>query len=598
MAGAPQPQLTVPDDALPPSAGDPAPRPGSAEGDAVEAFFIDGLDPASREFNISQLISVWAHRQGDTVAVATAKGRDTVGQPLFHRLTYKKLDRRVDAIAHVFAQQGLKAGDRVGMFVPDAKDFVALAFALMRMGAVPVLIDPGMGVKNLTACAKEQSLKGFVGVPKAHILRKVFGSAFAGVTVAVRTGPGWFPGVPHLDDLIDHLPPDVRTEPYPPAALEPGAPATIVYTSGSTGIPKGVIYTHRMMAGQVAGVRHVGGFTEGETHVACFPGFGLYAVGIGMTTVFPAMDFTKPAQADPERIIEAIDFFEARSAFGSPALWETFSRYVEQHHTELPRIRAIFASGAAVQPALLKRLLPAIPHGDMLTPYGATESLPVATIGGREILARTAAKTAEGAGTCVGRVAPNTEVRILPITDEPIASWSETTALAAGQIGEIAVRGPQVTEVYDQRPSHTAKAKIKDDDGNVWHRMGDCGYLDEDGCLWFVGRKSHRVETADGLLFSVPCEAVFETDDRVFRAALTWVGERPRQTPVMCIELKPGVETTPSLLGELKALGQAAPTTQQIAHLFVHPGFPVDRRHNAKIEREKLAVWASARVKG
>ncbi|MCP4499065.1 MAG: AMP-binding protein [Deltaproteobacteria bacterium] len=555
---------------------------------------IGGLEPRAEGFNASAFIDVFQETQPDAVALATADGHGKNGEALFRTRSFQELKERTDGYAYVFANAGLKPGDRVGVFITDGIEFVTVTYALQRMGAVPVLIDPGMGVPNMRACIREQKMRGIVGVKKAQMLPLVFRKDFAHVKVKVVTDAGWFFGAKGLEKSYIGLDDDQRLKPYPFHQPKAGEPATIVYTSGSTGVPKGVVYTHAMMGGQVNGVAEVGGFTPGEAHVACFPGFALYAVACGMSVVFPEMDFTKPAKANPQYIVEAMDKFEARSAFGSPALWETFSRFVVEHDHEFPRMRAFFASGAAVQPALLERLLPATPNGNMFTPYGATESLPVAFIGGRQILDDTAKLTALGGGTCVGQVAPEMEVRILRITDDVIDIMSDDLVLPIGEIGEITVRGLVVTERYDQREEQTQKAKIKDVDGSIWHRMGDVGKLDEQGQLWFCGRKGHRVQgVIDGeqqMLHSVPCEAIFERHDDVFRAALTWLGERPNQTPVMCVELFG--EQRPGLVDELRKEAAGFPQTKGIEHILVHAKFPVDRRHNAKIEREKLSEWA------
>src|SRR5690606_28060128 len=168
------------------------------------------------------------------------------------------------------------------------------------------------------------------------------------------------------------------------------------------------------------------------------------------------------------------------------------------------------------------------------TPYGATECLPVAVIEGRELL-QTRAATEAGAGTCVGRPVPPNRVRIIRISDDPIAEWSEQLLLPQGTVGEITVAGPTATDAYYNRPQATALAKIRDGD-QVVHRMGDLGYFDAGGRLWFCGRKSERVETADGPLYTEQVEPIFNTHPQVRRSALVGVGPRGRQTPVLVVE--------------------------------------------------------------
>jgi acyl-CoA synthetase (AMP-forming)/AMP-acid ligase II len=252
---------------------------------------------------------------------------------------------------------------------------------------------------------------------------------------------------------------------------------------------------------------------------------------------------------------------------------------------------------AEVLDGMTKLLSPGV---QVFTPYGATESLPVCNIGSNEILLETRGRTAEGAGVCVGWPVNGMSVKIIRISDEPIAEWSDDLLLPAGQIGEIVVQGPVVTRSYHNRPEQTALAKISESaGGRFWHRMGDLGYFDEKGRLWFCGRKAHRVATAAETLYTIPCEAVFNQHPAVFRTALVGVGPAGQARPVLCIELKKdaGVVDEARLQRELLEMAQARPHTRAIQTFLVHPAFPVDVRHNSKIFREKLAAWATRCLK-
>jgi acyl-CoA synthetase (AMP-forming)/AMP-acid ligase II len=237
---------------------------------------------------------------------------------------------------------------------------------------------------------------------------------------------------------------------------------------------------------------------------------------------------------------------------------------------------------------------------EVRTAYGATEALPVSSISDRDILGETAAETAAGKGVCVGKPVEGIEVRIAPISDEPIPSWrprpDPLQQAGLADIGEVVVAGENVTESYFGREKDTELAKIRLEDGRVAHRMGDLGYLDGSGRLWLCGRKSHRVETRSGTLFTLCVEGVFNAHPKVKRTALVGVGKRPEQRPVLCVELEPGEKPSDELLGELLVLGARHPQTAGIRDILFHPSFPVDVRHNAKIFREKLAPWAEARL--
>jgi acyl-coenzyme A synthetase/AMP-(fatty) acid ligase len=317
-----------------------------------------------------------------------------------------------------------------------------------------------------------------------------------------------------------------------------------------------------------------------------------------MTTVVPDMDPTRPARVDPEKIVGPIREFGVTTMFGSPALLDTLGRWGVERGVTLPTLRRVISAGAPVSPQVIERFQSML-TGDAAihTPYGATESLPVATTSSREILGETRGATDRGAGTCVGRPVPSIEAAVIDIDDGPIPEWSDALMIGPGEIGEIVVKGAQVTREYFNAPSHTALAKIADG-GGVWHRMGDLGYFDGSGRLWFCGRKSQRVQTPDGDLYTVPCEAVFNTHPDVYRTALVGVGEPGKQRPVLCVELENGVAASEHerVRRELLDIGAAFDHTRTIDSVLFHPAFPVDIRHNAKIGRSALAAWAGPRI--
>jgi acyl-CoA synthetase (AMP-forming)/AMP-acid ligase II len=234
------------------------------------------------------------------------------------------------------------------------------------------------------------------------------------------------------------------------------------------------------------------------------------------------------------------------------------------------------------------------------TPYGATESLPIASLSASEILGETRHVWAQGGGTCVGRKFPGIEWKILQISDGPIARLEDAIELPPGEIGEIAVCGPVVTREYVTRREANALHKIADGP-RVWHRMGDVGYLDAQERFWFCGRKSHRVLTPAGPMFTIPCEAIFNQHPAIYRSALVGVGRAGGQRPVMIVEPWPDKfprrqRTRQTLLAELAALGKVNPLTAGIEHILIHRSMPVDIRHNAKIFRERLAPWAARKL--
>jgi len=505
------------------------------------------------------------------------------------KLTFQQLDQDSNRLADGLRRTGMAKGDRVLVMVPSGIDFIALTFALFKLGAVPVLIDPGLGRRNVLNCIANAQPKGMIAVPLAHAARKLFSKAFKGIELNVTVGRRWFWGGTTLNQIRRRGDVDLQSAP-----VQPDDPAAILFTSGSTGPSKGVLYSHRMFYQQVELLRRLFHIEQGEMDLPTFPLFALFGVALGMTCVIPDMDPTRPAEVDPEKIIGHIKEYNITNSFGSPALWNTVSRYCLDQKVQLPTLKRILMAGAPVPGSLLERFDHILsPDALIHTPYGATEALPVAAISHREILNETWQQTREGKGTCVGKAVDGLALKIIKITDEVIEEWGDSLKVPQGTIGEVVVQGPWVTRQYFNLENATRLAKIADGE-NFWHRMGDVGYLDEHNRFWFCGRKSHRVQTAEGTLFTIPCEAIFNTHEKVKRSALVGVDPAGQQTPVIIIEAE-GTIDQKALTQELLALGASHAITQPIRRVLFHPAFPVDIRHNAKIGREQLARWARAR---
>lgn len=548
---------------------------------------------SSNTTNIAAHLPAMAERQPHRLAVVFPHGRDRQGRVAYTHHTFSQLNTESDRLAHGLEEIGVQRGVRTVLMVKPSLEFFALTFALFKVGAVPVLIDPGMGVSNLGQCLREAEPEAFIGIPKAHVARVLLGWGRKTLRILVTVGRRWGWRGWTLEQVRQA---GARSGPY--RLAEPGNEemAAILFTSGSTGVPKGAVYTHGIFNAQVELLRQTYGIEPSEVDLPTFPLFALFAPALGMTAIIPDMDFTRPAHVDPRKLLEAIEDFGVTNMFGSPALINRFATFGEQHDKKLPTLRRVISAGAPVSADVLERFARMLAPGvQVFTPYGATEALPVCSIGSDEILNETRHKTVQGAGVCVGRPIPPLDVKIIRITDTPIPRWSAELLASPGEIGEIVVRGPVVTREYYHRPESTALAKIADD-GGFYHRMGDLGYFDEQGRLWFCGRKAHRVITAAGTLFTIPCEAVFNVHPKVKRTALVGVGVNGQARPVLCVEPREGVNADETLTREILALGKAQPHTAGIDKVLFHPSFPVDIRHNAKIFREKLADWAARRV--
>ncbi len=515
---------------------------------------------------------------------------------LGEEVSFRELNSQTAHIASGLAQAGITEGTRVLLLVPFGIDFITLAFGLFKAGAVPVLIDPGLGRKNTLHCIEQARPQAMIAVPLAHAVRKVFPRPFKTVRTFITLGRRWFWGGETLANVLS-----LGTEEFASLPRNEDHPAAILFTSGSTGPSKGVLYTHGMFTHQLKLLESRYGIRMGEVDLPTFPLFALFGISLGMTCILPRMDPTRPAEVDPDEIVTPILKYRVTSSFGSPALWNKVTRHCLDKRITLPSLKRVLIAGAPVAPELLSRFDRILEDGgEAHTPYGATEALPVSSIGHREILELDAGNSGHGRGTCVGKPVAGIKVRIIEISDEPIPQWREELEKPQGETGEIVVQGPWVTRLYFNREGATRLAKIQEGDG-FWHRMGDIGSIDAEGRLWFAGRKSHRVTLEHETLFTIPSEAVFNRHPEVRRSALVGIGPRGQQQPVIVIEPANPANVkrknwTDRLQRELLALAREDKETQTIRHVLFHPQFPVDIRHNAKIGREKLARWAASRI--
>ena len=546
--------------------------------------------------NIAASLPRLAAQSPDRVAMRCPGTRGPDGLARYDvTLTCRELDARSDAIAAGLGRRGIVRGTRTVVMVRPSPEFFLLMFALFKAGAVPVLVDPGIDRRALKQCLDEAQPQAFVGIPLAHFARVLLGWAKS-ARVRITTGArAWL-----SDATLAQVERDGAGATAQLADTGPDDIAAILFTSGSTGVPKGVVYRHRHLLAQVAMLGDAFGIVPGGVDLPTFPPFALFDPALGVTSVIPDMDPTRPALADPRRLLDAITRFGVDQLFGSPALMAVLAR----HGAPLPGVKRVTSAGAPVPADVVTRIRELLPDdAQFWTPYGATECLPVTVIEGRELQA-TREATERGAGTCVGHaVAPNA-VRVIRITEDAIGEWSDGLRLRDGEVGEITVAGPTTTDTYFNRDGMTRLAKIREhlSDGSerVVHRMGDVGYFDGEGRLWFCGRKSHRVETAAGPLYTEQVEPVFNIHPQVRRTALVGNGATGAQVPVLCVELGEGVgrREWPRIERELRGIGATRPHTAHIARFVRHPGFPVDIRHNAKIGREKLAAWVKQRGVG
>lgn len=545
--------------------------------------------------NLCRHLLTAAEQFPSSLAVAVQKKQ--FARLRYHEMDFKQLHQRSDKIAFALNKLGLKSGDKAVLMVTPSLDFFCITFALFKAGIVPILVDPGMGFKNLKQCFIEAQPDAFIGIPKAQIARRLFSWGGDSLKHIITVAGSSIWGGISLTQLLKKFP---ANNSYSLTKSAPDQLAAIMFTSGSTGSPKGVVYSHAMFEAQISILKNDYQIEHGERDLATFPLFSLFGPALGMASIVPEMDASKPITANAKYLFAAINKYQCTNLFANPALIERLGDAGCCNGVKLESIKRVISAGAPATLPSLKRFSKLLNKGvEIQNSYGATESLPISKIASSELL-KTEIITDTGGGICVGQAVENTHISIIKITEENINQWSDKLCIANYEIGEIVVKGPQVSQQYYARDRATLASKIHDG-STIRHRMGDLGYLDEHKRLWMCGRKAHRVESNyQGHIktyFSICSERIINTHPSVKRSALVNVQIGGQTTPVVCIELreKP-TESSLKLFNELRFTTDKHVHTQGIKHFLIHHSFPMDIRHNAKIYREKLAVWAQSQM--
>lgn len=504
---------------------------------------------------------------------------------------------------------GLLPGDKVLFLVPAGKDFLALVYAVLGCGAIPVFVDPGVGRPNLLRCIEDTRPDAFISVPKGHLLKLLSRNAFSKCRFHVTATRWRVPGIEHTLLFLE------KFSSAPVAMVKSTGTELIAFTSGATGTPKGVVYTNESTGGLLSILHNALGIKAGDVDMPLLPVFSIFNMALGVTTVFPPMDAGKPLDLDPEVTVRVLRENGCTSSFGSPTLWHKLAEYCVRSGITLPNMIRILIAGAPVSDKVLETVGRIVDPRHVFTPYGSTEALPVTLLSAAERAAATLVAALSGEqGTLVGKTVAGVEVAILPhdAGNRPVVAGSGTlpSGIAGASvlerrlpprvIGDIVVKGTHVSPGYLHRPDAVQRSKITEG-ATFWHRIGDMGYTDDLGNLYFCGRAAHMVEVDGSVKYSIPVERIFNTHPAVRRSALVRLDSPQGSSAGIVVEPYP--EFFPAdtlqeatLAAELEALGASSPLTADIHQFFFHRSFPVDGRHNAKIFRDKLGEWASGEL--
>ncbi|GAA1107609.1 alpha/beta fold hydrolase [Arthrobacter flavus] len=574
--------------------------PDAESGDAESSTFT----PLEHE-----LTQRAAGPHADELAVADmgADGR------IARSLSWQGLDREVQTLAAALLRIGVRRGSRISLMVPPGVELTVLLYACLRIGAVIIVADAGLGRKGLSKAVRGTVPDFLIGIDLALTAAKLFN--WPGRRISVASLPAAqrkLLGVQHsLAELRtagergtstmtdDGLDPDGLD----PSGLDPDADAAILFTSGSTGPAKGVVYTHRRLAAMRDTLAQTFTIRPGDGLVAGFAPFALLGPALGTTSITPDMDVTKPKTLSAAALADAVAAIHATTVFASPAalrnILATQGELTAAHREALAGVSLLLSAGAPVPSRLLTELLDILPGASLHTPYGMTEALPVTDVDLEVILSAEADAAAgsvvgAGNGVCVGRAVSGAQLTVSPLSEEGTGDGDPTTA--AGITGEILVHAPHVKERYHrlwvtQRESSRTGG---------WHRTGDVGHFDGAGRLWVEGRLPHIVTASTGVVTPVGVEQALESLDAVGLAALVGVGPAGTQAVVAVVETVPPVKK-PGLAGAklaAQARGAARSVGVELSAVLAVPSLPTDIRHNAKIDRTAVAAWAAGVLAG
>ena len=523
------------------------------------------------------------------VEMAAAGGPRTV--------SWRLLARRVEEIATGLVDLGVRPGDRVSLLVTPGADLTAVLYACVRVGAVVVVADAGLGLGGLTRAVRGARPDWIIGaLPGLGAARALGWPGRRIATVSLPAPARRALRVEHT--LVDVARRGARRLAHGaelPAAPSPDAPAAVLFTSGSTGPAKGVVYTH----GQLSAVRDalatqydVG---VGTGLVAGFAPFALLGPALGARSVAPDMDVTAPRTLTAKAVAASVGAADATVVFLSPAalanVVETASELTDADRAALRGVRLFLSAGAPVSAALLTAATELMPNATAHTPYGMTEGLLMTDVDLDGV--RAAGRSADE-GICVGVPAANVRVRIAPLDGSGRATGALTDE--PGVTGEIVVAAPHVRDHYDRlwRTDRVSRLGVDDPRG---HRTGDVGHLDSAGRVWVEGRLQHVLTTPDGVVTPVGPEQRIEGVDGVGRAGVAGIGPIGTQQVVAVVETEPAVRR-PGLASPQLAAAVRAAAGVRLAAVLVVPVLPTDIRHNSKVDRTRLSRWAGSVLSG
>lgn len=545
--------------------------------------------------NVSRHIVELAQVSTYKHSITCLSGRDTNGKMAYSHLTFRQLNQRSNELARGLQQAGVIRGTRAALQMLPGIEWFSIAYALLKIGAVPILLQPALGMRKLALCVKTVEPEILITEPRYQVIQLFNSSNYQSVHLQINTEKRWFSKGLSITDIQKNEPAT-----FQPAEMRQNDTGMIVFsTSCESDTPKPTVYTHGMLNAIIEQIKSVMAVSLESTLITTFPLFMVLAPAIGIRQIIPESHSLKANKLDPRILIETIWDYGVTHLLMSSTRLMMLTDFLKDEAIFLPSIQRIVSWGEPYPPLELQRLHSFINEKTQIFPlYGVTEAPVISTLGSHTIVSEMQVKTERGFGLCEGKVVDGLEMRIIEVSDRPIDNWSDDLLVNDGGIGELVVKGEAVSRQYYNNTKYDALHKIPDGK-YMWHRTGDIGWLDTKDNFWFCGRKQDRIIISEEeTLYTIPCEAVFMQHERVYRCIIVGVGPIPYQTPVLIIELAPGDsgKYISTLTHELLDLAQAYPHTGNINNILFRKCFPVHSLYHQKINRKQLTKWAAKKL--